>query len=168
MPLFRIAWPDAKPIHLASLETAMRLAEESANRARPSPELKDAMGNLVRTAAASLAPISGEVAGAEPYPASETACRVAFSAIRATACAAEAAMNGAEESTIKATEAFVAARQAAESADSTALLKELERDLEKFVRQSRKERWSDSTPVASSVFVGLTEPRSDRKWWKFW
>jgi hypothetical protein len=84
LPLFQRFWPHATPARQASLQTAIRLSEQSAADGRAAEGLNDAVIAAVVTAGAALVPVYG-MPDEEPCPADKNACHVASFAAKVAA-----------------------------------------------------------------------------------
>jgi hypothetical protein len=167
LPLFRDAWPDAAAGRLASLITAVELAERSAAAAAPDGGSEDVVIEAVATAGAALMPTYG-MPLEEPAPSDEAACYVASFASKVAEWSARAALGDAAESGNAALEAFGFVRQVAEAAANEVVVASLESDVEVLSRVAARGGWGDQTPVPASVFALLSEGVPEKPWWRFW
>jgi hypothetical protein len=121
----------------------------------------------VVTAGAALTPVY-EADDEEPYPDDENACHIASFAAKAAEWAVKSAQGSPAESKSGSMEAFTFACDAATRAGATEIVEQLESDLAGLYRVTVQGKWSDATPVPSSVFALLADEPSSKPWWKFW
>jgi hypothetical protein len=149
------------------LHFAIRLAEQSASEGRAVERLHKAEVGCTRTAGSALSPTYGIVLD-KTSPLQEQDCLIAAHVAKSAEWAANSALADPSESANSALEAYTWAREAAKLAKLRNAITNLRDDIDALHRVAKKGRWTDATPVPSSVFELLKDNESDRQWWQFW
>jgi hypothetical protein len=158
---------------VAEVETALRLAEESARLGRAQDGLKEAaMYACVAAGHAQLIAYPDLLARAgndEPNPPGPEEGLYASLAVKPAEMAARAAYARPEESASTAWEAWGFARDALNAAELTDEIDRLEEILDRLLRAALKGGWTDRTPVPVAILDALPErSQSARPWWRLW
>jgi hypothetical protein len=151
LPVFRTAWPAASARRLAALDTAIRLAEQSAENGRPAAGLKDAIMHVTMVAGVACCAHDG-LETKEPIPPNKAACLIAMLAAKVAEWAGEAALQGETASANAALEAYTYARDAAHESQAVEVLEQLNVDLAALCRVAKRGGWSHATALPSSLF----------------
>jgi len=158
-PLFQKQWPDAPAEHVTAIETAIGAAENATADADAAAKAAYAAARAAYAYVdtASAADVDTAYAYADTaYAYADTA--YAYAAARAAHAAARAAYAYVDTASASAADAYAdTASAAAYAAQAGVPVISIARDFQTILEKSRREKWTDETPVPPSVFGLLDE-----------
>lgn len=166
-PLLGEYWPQVTAERQDSIQTAIRLIEQSAVAGYPVDGLKSAHIEVLKTAGAALLPIYGVSRGG-PGPPNENACYIASFSAKVAERGVWAAMEGKGQSENALAEAYSFTSSALKRAQHESVLGRLQASLIAVSRIASQNKWVDDTPVPTTLFDTLTTESHQKLWWRFW
>jgi hypothetical protein len=170
LPIFEENWPDAGETYHTSYMTSITASERCAANAYVNQD--DFPLSYVSSAVAGRAlmphfcPLYDVNVEDGPSPKNAKAATLASLAAKVAEYAERTTRSTLEKSIGNAEETFRFTINVAVDADRLDILEQLKKESEILHRYSRKEKWSDTTPVPPEVF-DRDEPLH-RNWWRFW